>query len=117
MPQCGKVRAALELQSCSDADRPRGTKRKKDEPCCSEIKNLTGSGEHLLPSLKPIEGTELRLTKFPEKNYPDGSSPAEITQHSLDLTYVFETLLSQYSKYVNLFIYLFYILKFLGLLK
>ncbi|EEZ98158.1 protein AAR2 homolog [Tribolium castaneum] len=102
VPQCGQVRAALELQSCSDAERPRGAKRKKgeaSEPSCSGIKNLSGCGElDLLPALKPIEGTELRLTKFPEKNYPEGSSPSEITQHSLDLTFVFETLLSQYSE-------------------
>ena len=103
VPKSGQVKAALELQSCSDADRPRGVKRDlleiKNSPV--EEKRRSSSGEaDLLPSLKPLEGTELRLTPFPERNFPEGSSPSEITQHSLDLTYVFETVLGHYSRYI-----------------
>lgn len=92
----GQIRAALELQSCSDADRPRGSK--ESAAGCSKRPRMSENLENdLLPILKPIQGTELRLTQFPEKNYPAGSTPGEITQHSLDSTYVFEAVLENYS--------------------
>ncbi|RZC00563.1 AAR2 domain containing protein [Asbolus verrucosus] len=101
-PRSGQVKSALELQSCSDAERPKGIKKDSPNmPSCSYVKKarLTESKENdLLPVLKPVEGTELRFTPFPSKNYPEDASPSQITQHSLDRTYVFEKMLSQYSK-------------------
>lgn len=49
-------------------------------------------------SMQPKEGSYLRLSKLPEKNYPAGSTPAEITRHSMDLSYVLEVLLSQHER-------------------
>ncbi|CAH1373516.1 hypothetical protein MTP99_014899 [Tenebrio molitor] len=103
MPESGQVSAALQLQSCSDADRPRGIKidaSDANQPSCSSTKKhrLSESAENdLLPVLKPLKGTDLRVTPFPQRKYPEGSTPAEITQHSLDATYILETLLAQYS--------------------
>ncbi|KAJ8973031.1 hypothetical protein NQ317_012636 [Molorchus minor] len=67
-PISGYIQSALELESCSDADRPRG-KKTAEENSVSESLNLTkqskrlrlsdGIEENLLPKLKPKEGTEL----------------------------------------------------------
>lgn len=53
---------------------------------------------NVLKSMQPKEGSYLRLSKLPEKNYPDGSTPAEITRHSMDLSYVLDVLLSQHQR-------------------
>ena len=49
----------------------------------------------LLPNLKPKHGTELRLTELPERNYPDGATPMEITRYSLDSSYALQTVLQK----------------------
>lgn len=91
-PLCGYVQSALELEHCDDASRPRGrvevSKRKRTSGLTIEERE-----EQLLPDLKPKPGTELRFTKLPNKRYPEGASPAEITKHSLDTTYALDKLL------------------------
>lgn len=52
--------------------------------------------EELLPELKPAPGTALKLTRFPELYYPPGSTPAEITYHSMDSSYALKTVLEQH---------------------
>ncbi|CAH0558993.1 unnamed protein product [Brassicogethes aeneus] len=107
-PLSGKVRSALELQSCSNADRPKGVKKNPNDAETSsgsspKKSRLSNDTEHnFLPDLKPIEGTELRLTEFPKKNYPDGATPSEITKHSLDSTYVLDMMVSKLSDPVNI---------------
>jgi A1 cistron-splicing factor AAR2 len=56
--------------------------------------------DDVLPHLKPVPGTELRFTQFPERHFPEGSTPAEITHHSLDSTYVLETMVAKYTRCV-----------------
>lgn len=51
--------------------------------------------ELLLPDLKPRPGTELRLSELPDRNYPDGASPVDVTRHSLDTSYALETILQK----------------------
>lgn len=101
-PKSGQVNSALQLQSCSDKDRPRGIQQNRElyQPSTTLLrKRLSKNFEDvLLPELKPLEGTALQLTAFPEKNFPEGSTPSEITKHSLDLTFVFETMLIQYER-------------------
>ncbi|XP_053994996.1 protein AAR2 homolog [Hylaeus volcanicus] len=90
-PICGFVRSALELEPCSDAMRPRGgisSPKKRRRALTTEAKE-----EELLPDLKPKPGTELRLSKLPDKSYPDDATPTEITKHSLDSSYALDTLL------------------------
>lgn len=48
--------------------------------------------------MKPKEGKFLRFSKLPEKNYPEGSTPSEITRHSMDRSYVLELLLNQHER-------------------
>lgn len=93
------VRSALELEYCSDATRPRGgvpNPKKRRRGLTSEEKE-----DELLPDMKPIPGTELRLSKLPDKNYPDGASPTEITKYSLDTSYALDTYLKKLPLYVN----------------
>ncbi|XP_063816385.1 protein AAR2 homolog [Pseudophryne corroboree] len=40
-----------------------------------------------LPQMKQKEGTEIRFSQLPEKMYPENATPAEVTQHSMDLSY------------------------------
>lgn len=55
-----------------------------------------------LPHLTTIAGTEMRFTEIPKQRYPDGASPQEITKHSMDSSYLLETLLKTvYSKNSN----------------
>ncbi|XP_012259201.2 protein AAR2 homolog [Athalia rosae] len=93
-PVCGYIRSALELENCDDASRPRGgetvQKRTRRSGLSAEDRE-----QQLLPQLKPRPGTELRLTKLPEKNYPDDATPAEVTQHSLDTSYALDAMLNQ----------------------
>lgn len=56
------------------------------------------SEDNFLPHLKAKEGTELQLTIFPEKNYPEGSSASEITKHSLDSSFLLDSILAKYSE-------------------
>lgn len=106
IPLNGQIYSALELEPCSDADRPKGNSQKTTEnsPSCSSSKTPKKSrlsddfNDSFLPDLKPTPGTAVRFTKFPEKSYPEGATPAEITRHCLDSTYIFDSLISNYSK-------------------
>ncbi|XP_044761597.1 protein AAR2 homolog [Coccinella septempunctata] len=99
IPLSGIVRSALELQGCSDADRPRQEntspvevkKRKRSSTSC-----VDDTEDSLLPKMKIKGGTELRFTDFPEKHYPEGSTPSDITQHSLDSSYILECMICKY---------------------
>ena len=71
------------------------SKQRRSRPLTVEEKE-----EDLLPHLKPTPGTDLRFTQFPERNFPEGSTPAEITHHSLDSTYVLETMVAKYTRCV-----------------
>ena len=44
-------------------------------------------------------GTEIRYTPFPRSKYPEGSTPEEITKHSMDSTYQLEQLLAAFQRY------------------
>ena len=55
--------------------------------------------EDLLPELKPAPGTALRLTRFPDLYYPPGSTPSEITFHSMDSSYALQTVIDQHERY------------------
>ncbi|KAM0729382.1 Protein AAR2-like protein [Formica fusca] len=87
-PLCGYVRSALELEPCSDALRPRSGEESNSRRRRSGKLTMEDKEEELLPNLKPRPGTELRLTEISDKHYPDDATPSEITQHSLDSSYV-----------------------------
>lgn len=82
------MRSALELEPCSDALRPRSGEESNNRRRRSGKLTMEDKEEELLPNLKPRPGTELRLTEISDKHYPDDATPSEITQHSLDSSYV-----------------------------
>lgn len=99
IPNCRYIQSVLELESCSDANRPRGSK--EPDSSSKEPKRLRLSENteaNFLPELKVKEGTNIKTTPFPEKNYPEGSNPSEITKHSLDSSYVLDLMLAKYSE-------------------
>lgn len=128
MPASGVIRSALELVSLNEVKTdPDGS---QDPPSESTPETDSPSGKHscptsedvgsykrrrhgrpltveeieedLLPGLKPAPGTALRLTNFPKLYYPPGSTPAEITLHSMDSSYALKTVLDQHERPDNL---------------
>jgi A1 cistron-splicing factor AAR2 len=95
VPELGQIRSALELVACDRKSCDVSAPKRRSRPLTAEERE-----EDLLPQLKPTPGTELRFTQFPERNFPEGSTPAEITHHSLDSTYVLETMLAKYKRCV-----------------
>ena len=63
----------------------------RNDTACQSMKE----GLDRLPRMKPREGTELRFSQIPQKTYPPGATPAEITRCSLDLSYALETVLEK----------------------
>ncbi|XP_068120134.1 protein AAR2 homolog [Hyperolius riggenbachi] len=53
-------------------------------------------GMSRLPEMKQKEGTEIRFSKLPEKMYPKNATPAEVTQHSMDLSYALGQVMDEY---------------------
>jgi len=80
-PELATIRTNIELQSCTDADRPRGnvgyiSKRH------SAAKLLVDESD-MLPNLKPVEGTAPRFCVVPSR-VPQDSPPADISRHAID---------------------------------
>lgn len=99
IPHNGYIQSVLELESCSDANRPRASKNtdsSSKDP--KKIRLSENTEEVFLPQLKVKEGTNIQITPFPEKNYPEGSNPSDITKHSLDSSYVLDLMLAKYSE-------------------
>ncbi|XP_060930939.1 protein AAR2 homolog [Limanda limanda] len=63
----------------------------RNDTACQSMKE----GLDRLPRMKPREGTEMRFSEIPQKTYPPGATPAEITRCSLDLSYALETVLEK----------------------
>ncbi|XP_050308401.1 protein AAR2 homolog [Anthonomus grandis grandis] len=105
MPLNGVVSSALELEPCTDANRPRGIKNSETEddlPTSSKKARSSMTESELLPHLKPKAGTELRFSDFPKHAYPEGSTPAQITRHSLDSSYLFNQILGSYNEPIEI---------------
>lgn len=96
VPTSGWIRSALEL-SAGEMNASPKVKKRRSRPSTAEEKE-----DDLLPELKPVPGTELRLTHLPLESYPKGSTPAEITKHSLDQSYTLESMLSTYENVCDL---------------
>lgn len=75
-----------ELQMRHTKDR---AEQPRNDTACQSMKE----GLDRLPKMKLREGTELRFSDIPQRSYPPGATPAEITKCSLDLSYCLETVL------------------------
>lgn len=76
----------------------RHTKDRAEQPRNDTACQSMREGLDRLPRMKQREGTELRFSVIPEKTYPPGATPAEITQCSLDFSYALETVLENNHK-------------------
>ncbi|KFM68531.1 hypothetical protein X975_14088, partial [Stegodyphus mimosarum] len=68
------------------------------EPDSTTERRFQTLEDKYLPDMKKVPGTEIRFTDIPQNKYPEGSSAAEITMHSMDSTYVLEQLLKSFEK-------------------
>lgn len=66
----------------------------------STSKSSRCSEANFLKTMRPKEGTCLRLSEIPKRPYPEGSTPAEITKHCMDSSYVLDVLIAQHEKYL-----------------
>lgn len=78
-----------ELQLTHTEDR---AEQPRNDTACQSMRE----GLNRLPKMKQREGTELRFSVIPQKTYPPGATPAQITQCSLDLSYALQTVLNKY---------------------
>uniref|UniRef100_A0A3P8SG91 Protein AAR2 homolog n=1 Tax=Amphiprion percula TaxID=161767 RepID=A0A3P8SG91_AMPPE len=76
----------------------RHTKDRAEQPRNDTACQSMREGLDRLPRMKQREGTEVRFSKIPKKTYPDGATPAQITQCSMDLSYALETVLEKNHK-------------------
>uniref|UniRef100_A0A8C5KX47 Protein AAR2 homolog n=1 Tax=Jaculus jaculus TaxID=51337 RepID=A0A8C5KX47_JACJA len=67
----------------------------QNRPVCGTECKSYQEGLARLPEMKPRAGTEIRFSELPTQMFPAGSTPAEITRHSMDLSYALETVLSK----------------------
>ena len=51
-----------------------------------------------LPKMRHRPGTEIRYTAIPSEKYPAGSTPAQVTRHSMDSTYQLERYLEKFQR-------------------
>lgn len=91
-PTCGLIKAAPELV----------LNKSVNEPSCSSSSvrhtKLEEVEKNLLPNLVEEESSKLRLTTIPSRHFPENSTPAQITMHSLDSTYVLEMIMSHHER-------------------
>lgn len=86
-PLCGKISSAAQLVP-DDASRTTSERAKLKE------REEVGSAEQNLPRMHSKPGTALRFSEIPKQSYPEGASPAEITRHSMDKSYLLATFLA-----------------------
>ncbi|XP_057686173.1 protein AAR2 homolog [Corythoichthys intestinalis] len=91
-PLSGRVRAYSDVVPETEF---RHTKDRAEQPRNDTACQTMREGLDRLPKMKEREGTQLRFSAIPEKTYPPGATPAQITQCSLDFTYALETVLDQ----------------------
>ena len=97
-PEQGIVRTTVELLSCPDSERPRGSSSNEinKSPRAMKVKSLIDE-EDLLPNLKSVPGTAPRFSEIPER-CPKTATPAEISKHHMDSIVAVEKFLEKRQK-------------------
>uniref|UniRef100_A0A8C5R8B1 Protein AAR2 homolog n=1 Tax=Leptobrachium leishanense TaxID=445787 RepID=A0A8C5R8B1_9ANUR len=94
-PVCGNIYAFPEVLPTEEMthteDRARHNLPRYDLECQSYKEGMAR-----LPLMKQKAGTEIRFSQLPDKMYPENASPAEVTLHSMDLSYALGRLLETY---------------------
>jgi len=89
-PEDGVVKSVLELL-------PEEVAVVGDENSRSLVTDKDG-----LPCMSANPASVIRFTPVAKHWYPDGASPAEVTKHSIDSSYILSTLLSTYQNYTDI---------------
>uniref|UniRef100_A0A6P4E3Z3 Protein AAR2 homolog n=1 Tax=Drosophila rhopaloa TaxID=1041015 RepID=A0A6P4E3Z3_DRORH len=82
-PAEGTIRTNIELQSCPDAERPRGGAGTSSITRRNAAARLLLDESELLPNLKPVEGTAPRFSNVPQR-VPHDALPADVSRHAMD---------------------------------
>ncbi|BFF89278.1 protein AAR2 homolog [Drosophila madeirensis] len=96
-PTLGTIRTNIELQSCPDADRPRGepgAASSSGSKRNAAIRLLLDESE-LLPNLKPVEGTAPRFSAIPLR-VPHDALPADVSRHAMDCIAAVDNLIDSF---------------------
>ncbi|CAG0887788.1 unnamed protein product [Darwinula stevensoni] len=92
-PICGKISSAPNLIPFTNEER----KQLQRDWIPPDFSNRgPGWEEKLLPQMKKVPGMEMRFTPLPEKRYPQGSTPAEITKHCMDSSFCLDKMLENH---------------------
>ncbi|KAK4881789.1 hypothetical protein RN001_005108 [Aquatica leii] len=100
MPETGRVKSVLDLMCQAKSEEGPSSKCLRKPRWGNSLTEAIE--EDLLPNLKPVPGTDIRLTPLPNRNYPEGSIPSEITRHSLDSTYSLELMINSFQEKTDL---------------
>lgn len=92
-PNCGYIHSVAQFESEGSTSQSR-----KDEAKRTEQDECQGSPNKkekvdLLPNMKSKEGTYVTYSTVPQKKYPEGATPAEITKYSMDSSYALDLVL------------------------
>ncbi|EDV92928.1 protein AAR2 homolog [Drosophila grimshawi] len=93
-PELGTIRTNIELQSCTDADRPRGSADSSINRRNRAAKLLLDESE-MLPHLKPVAGTAPRFSVVPSR-VPTNAPPADLSRHAIDCIAAVDTLFADF---------------------
>ncbi|XP_030374256.1 protein AAR2 homolog [Scaptodrosophila lebanonensis] len=95
-PALGTIRTNIELQSCPDAERPRGGVAGSISSRRNVAHKLMLDENDLLPDLKPVEGTAPRFTPVPAR-VPSNAPPADVSRHAIDCIDAVDALLESFN--------------------
>ncbi|KAH3868735.1 protein AAR2 homolog isoform X2 [Dreissena polymorpha] len=96
-PECGTITSVSQFESPSSNSESRRLEAEEVKKAADSSPKPEKIGK--LPKLTVVPGTAIRFTKIPKQRYPEGASPQEVTIHSIDSTYILESLLK--SEYTN----------------
>lgn len=94
-PECGTIYSVAQFESIASNSQSRLlAEQNKTEQMKSE-EHSSKKEKDCLPNLKTIQGTEIRFSRIPKRLYPEGSTPQQITKHSMDSSYRLQSVLSE----------------------
>lgn len=99
-PASRRICSVSEFQSESSTSQSRKESAKLENEADSgpsdagTVPKLDSDG---LPYMQKMPGTKFNFTQIPKRKYPEGSSVAEISQHSMDFSYFFNKVIDEYS--------------------
>lgn len=94
-PAEGTIRTNIELQSCPDAERPRGGAGVSNTGRRNAAAGFLLDESELLPDLKPVEGTAPRFSYVPPR-VPQNALPADVSRHAMDCIAAVDELLASF---------------------